>query len=80
MAGRTALEQDAIGYARSVEEIYEKILEMLIELICLKHALAELMQPHPLGQQLELSTVGVNERALARYAARRTGSSLNLSM
>ncbi|MEZ1435424.1 hypothetical protein QVM41_03945 [Pseudomonas shirazica] len=74
------MEQDVIDYARSVDEIYEKALETLNELICLRGALAEFMQQHPLSQKLELSTVGVNERALARYAARRTGSSLELSM
>lgn len=80
MAGRTALEQDVIDYVRAVDEIYEKFLEMLVELIGLRNALAELMQQQPLNQQLELSSLGVNERALARYATRRTGSSLSLSM
>lgn len=80
MAGRTALEQDVIDYVRSVDEIYERFLEMLVELIGLRNALAELMQQQPLNQQLELSTLGVNERALARYTTRRTGSSLSLSM
>lgn len=80
MTVRTGLEQDVIDYARSVDEIYEKTLEMLFELTSLGDALAEQMQMRRLNQPLELTTLGLNERALARYATRRVGGSLNLSM
>ena len=80
MTIRNGLEQDVIDHARSVDEIYEKTIEMLFELIKLGDALAELMQQRRFNQQLELSTLGLNERAIARYASRRVGGSLELCM
>lgn len=80
MAGRTGLEQDVADHARSVDEIYERTIEMLVELIGLGDALADLVQQNRHNQQLELTTLGVSERALARYAARRVGDTLSLGM
>lgn len=77
---RTGLEQDVIDYARSVDEIYEKTLEMLVELLDLGRALAELMQQRRYSEPLELSAFGVDESSLRRHATKRGENSLSFDM